>query len=85
MEFSNFAMVLSDSQLELLALTLKINETNTEALATYFRKELPKKMNRFMGNFMREPLAENKALNTQPCAWNMLLARRCDCRGCKPC
>ena len=77
MQFRNFAMVLSDSQLELLALTIDIDETSTEALATYFRNEIPRTMNAFMGGWMREPLGWNEALTIQPCAWNMLLRRRC--------
>ena len=81
MEFRNFAMVLSDSQLELLALTLDIDETSTEALATYFRNELPNSMNAFMGGWMREPLGWNGALTVHPCTWNMLLRRRCVGQG----
>jgi len=74
--FLNFAMVLSDSQLELLALTLNINETISAALANQFRKEFPDRMNTFMSHVMREPLGRNTALDLQPCAWNMLLSRR---------
>ena len=76
MDFRNFAMVLSDSQLELLALTLNINETNSTALAHQFREEFPDRMNVFMSHVMREPLGRNSALDLQPCAWNMLLSRR---------
>ena len=74
-------MILSDSQLELLALTLGIDETNTEALASYFREVLPNSMASFMSHVMREPLRRNMALTTQPCTWNMLLRRRCVCRA----
>lgn len=77
LEFRNFAMVLSDSQVELLALTLEIEGTDTSALVNQFREEFPSRMNRFMGLVMRGPLAKNSALRTQPCAWNMLLSRRC--------
>lgn len=77
LEFRKFAMVLSDSQIELLALTLDIQERNTTALANQLRKELPNRMNLFMSHVMRAPLAKNPALRTQPCAWNMLLSRRC--------
>ena len=69
-------MVLSDSQLELLALTLNINETNSAALANQFREEFPDRMNIVMSKVMRKPLERNTALDLQPCAWNMLLSRR---------
>lgn len=69
-------MVLSDSQVELLALTLEIEETNTSALVHQFREAFPNRMNRFMGQVMRGPLTKNAALQTQPCAWNILLSRR---------
>lgn len=73
-------MVLSDSQLEILAWTLDVNETNTEALATYFQEEIPIRFILFMEKVMQEPLAKNEALKTQPCTWNMLFRRRFVCR-----
>ena len=76
MDFRNFAMVLSDSQLELLALTLNIDETNTAVLANFFREKIPDRMNFFMSKVMRKRLRRNTALDLQPCAWNMLLSRR---------
>lgn len=76
MELYNFAMVLSDSQLELLALTLGITETNKTALAEHFRNELPDRFTAFMSTVMRRPLNGNKVLRAQPCTWNMLLRRR---------
>lgn len=77
MNFNNFFMVLSDSQLELLASTLDVKETNAKALATYFQDTLPGHMNIFMRFVMQRPLKRNMALGTQPCTWNMLLNRRC--------
>lgn len=76
MQFYDFAMVLSDSQVERLALTLGLYENNTEALTTYFKKEIPNRFHRYMTQVMREPLNKNTALRTQPCTWNMLLSRR---------
>lgn len=71
-------MVLSGSQLDLLASTLRIHETNTEALAALFQKELPDRFSRLMGkDGLFRPLKMMKALNVQPCTWNMLLSRRC--------
>lgn len=83
MAFRNFAMILSDSQIELLALTINIDEPSTETLATYFRDEIPQTMNAFMGGWMREPLGQNEALRIKSCAWNMLLRRRCVLRASK--
>ena len=76
MDFRNFAMVLPDSQLELFALTLNIDETNTAVLANFFREKIPDRMNFFMSKVMRKRLRRNTALDLQPCAWNMLLSRR---------
>ena len=76
LKFNNFIMVLSDAQLELLALTLDVEETDTETLVTYFKNVLPGNMNIFMRFVMQKPLERNMALRTQPCAWNMLLSRR---------
>ena len=72
----NYAMILAHSQLELLALTLDVEETDTETLVTYFKNVLPGNMNIFMRFVMQKPLERNMALRTQPCAWNMLLSRR---------
>ncbi|CAM9329392.1 unnamed protein product, partial [Laminaria digitata] len=75
LKFRDFSMVLSYSQLELLARTLGIDETNAKALATYFQEALPDRLSRFMGDVMRRPLKTNKALRLQPCTWNMFLSR----------
>lgn len=69
-------MVLSDSQLELLASALGINDMKTAALADHFRENIPGRINIFMRE-MRKHLGKNKTLKTQPCSWNMLLRRRC--------
>lgn len=76
LEFTNFAMVLSDSQLELLASTLGIYEVNTAKLATHVRKSVPRRINLFM-RLLRQTVGRNTALKTQPCTWNMLFSRRC--------
>ena len=76
LNFRNYAMVLSHSQLELLALTLDVVVTDTETLVTHFKNVLPGNMNIFMRFVMQKPLERNMALRTQPCAWNMLLSRR---------
>lgn len=79
MKFYDFALVLSDSQLELLAFMLGVHESSTEALATRVRRELPPSFKWFMGKVMRGPLRKNNTVNVQPCAWNMLLSRRYAC------
>lgn len=79
MKFHDFAMVLSDSQLELLAFMLGIHESSTDALATRVQRELPPSFKWFMGKVMRGPLRKNNTVNVQPCAWNMLLSRRYAC------
>lgn len=77
LKFRDFSMVLSYSQLEMLASTLGVDETNAKALATYFQEALPDRLSRFMADVMRRPLNTNKALRLQPCTWNMFLSRRC--------
>lgn len=77
MEFNDYAMVLSDPQLELLASNLGLADTSHDALHTYFRGQLPKRFASFMNDFMRAPMSKYPALKTHPCAWNMLLRRRC--------
>lgn len=81
MEFNDYAMVLSDPQLELLASNLGLADTSHEALTTYFRGQLPKRFASFMNDFMRAPMSKYPALTTHPCAWNMLLRRRCVVRS----
>ena len=77
MEFNDYSMVLSDPQLELLASALGLANTSNEAVTTYFRGQLPKRFAQFMNDFMRLPMSGYAALTTHPCAWNMLLRRRC--------
>ena len=73
----NYAMILAHSQLELLALTLDVKRASAQDLATYFTRVLPSTMNRLMRVVMHDALEMNTALRRQPCAWNMLLNRRC--------
>lgn len=75
--FRNYAMVLSHSQLEQLALVLNVNRDGTENLAAHFARVLPKTMNNLMRTVLVDSLETNTALRRQPCAWNMLLNRRC--------
>lgn len=70
-------MVLSHYQLELLALTLDIKGGSGEYLASHFANILPGTMNRLMREVLHDSLEKNTALRRQPCAWNMLLNRRC--------
>ena len=77
LNFRNYAMVLSHSQLELLALTLDVKRASAQDLATHFTRVLPRTMNHFVRVVMHDALEMNTALRRQPCAWNMLLNRRC--------
>lgn len=73
----DFALVLSDSQVELMAFMLGLHAPSTKALATLIKEELPHSFKWFIGKVMRGPLRKNNTINVQPCAWNMLLSRRC--------
>ena len=81
LNFRNYAMVLSHSQLELLALTLDVKRASVQDLATHFTRFLPSTMNRLMRVVMHDALEMNTAVRKQPCAWNMLLNRRCGSRA----
>ena len=77
----NYAMILAHSQLELLALTPDVKRDSAQYLATQFTRVLPSTMNRLMWVVMHDALEMNMALRRQPCAWNMLLNRRCGRRA----
>lgn len=76
MVFDNYALVLSDSQMDLLASKLGIVNPDTEALAVHFKSTFPGRFQSFIGELMREPVWLDEALRTTPCVWNMLLSRR---------
>lgn len=76
MVFDNYAMVLSDVQLELMALKLGVTKPTTEDLAIHFKETFPRLFHAFMTELMGAPFLLNESLKTTPCAWNMLLRRR---------
>eukprot|EP00904_Undaria_pinnatifida_P001892 jgi/Undpi1/11703/HiC_scaffold_36.g13998.m1 len=73
--FQNYAMVLSNSQVDRLALELGIAEPTGEALVMRFKEMFPERFQGFITNFMREPIRHDELLRTTPCVWNMLLHR----------
>lgn len=82
LEFGDYSMVLSDPQIELLAKTIGASGDSNEAVAAHFQENFPRWFAHLMAELLRGPMERYEALETRPCAWNMLLRRRCDQLGC---